>query len=132
MQQARATLEDARIRWSVASPNDRALWAIKWAAERATHSITEGNANRQPIVERGDIEYVWVQPLTWSPFRIEAILISEPTSPLQCSRVAGEMVSFPIEEAADWIHFASDAPDAPFEGGYTVRVLEDHYGKPGR
>lgn len=118
--EARRTVSDARQRWMLAKPAERSLWAVKWAAPLASASAS-GDASAT--------EHVWVQPVNWSPFRIEGVLLSSPTAPLECGRSRGEIASFPIDELTDWIHFASEAPDAAFEGGYTVRVLEEKYGK---
>lgn len=118
--EARRTANDARERWTIAKAAEHRLWAVKWAAPLADSS----SGDHVP-----PMEYVWVQPVNWSPFRIEGVLLSVPTAPLECRRVQGEMVSFPIDELSDWMHFASESPGAAFEGGYTVRVLEEKYGK---
>lgn len=125
--QARTTLDDARQRWTVATPADRGLWAVKWAAPiAATHSSAS-----MPAGEGGLAEHVWVRPVNWSPFRIEGALLSQPTLPLECGRVQGEIVAFPADEVSDWVHFASPAQNAAFEGGFTLRVLEGRFGPPG-
>lgn len=118
--QAQQSLEDARKRWAVAKPAERSLWAVKWAAP-----LRIDPDSRSPRT----IEYVWVQPVNWSPFRIEGVLLSTPTSPLDCGRSRGEIVGFPIDELTDWMHVASEAPDAAFEGGFSVKVLEARYGR---
>jgi uncharacterized protein YegJ (DUF2314 family) len=126
MAEARRTLDDARHRWSVAKPDERALWAVKWAAPLALES------SAHPSVD-SPIEHVWVQPINWSPFRIEGVLLSQPLRPLDCGRNAGELVSFPADQLADWLHYAADPatnPNAPFEGGFTVKALEQAYGRP--
>jgi hypothetical protein len=155
MAEARRTLDDARQRWSVAKPDERALWAVKWAAPLALDSSEQPSANshqpsaisRQPTANNSHssladsqqptadslTEHVWVQPINWSPFRVEGVLLSKPLRPLECGRSAGELVSFPIDELADWLHYAADPatnPDAPFEGGFTVKTLEQTYGRP--
>jgi hypothetical protein len=162
MADARRTLDDARQRWSVAKPDERALWAVKWAAPLALDSSDQPSANsdqssansnqpsptsRHPSAKTNRssvadsqqptadslIEHVWVQPINWSPFRIEGVLLSQPLRPLDCGRNAGELVSFPADQLADWLHYAADPatnPNAPFEGGFTVKALEQAYGKP--
>ena len=105
--QARATAGDARKRW-LDRPDDR--WAIKWAA----------------ATEAGGVEHVWVEPMRWSLFRIEGRLVSPPREPLACGRTLQEFVSFPTEELSDWIV----TTETRREGGYTIKVLEDHFGQP--
>jgi uncharacterized protein YegJ (DUF2314 family) len=119
--QARATASEARRRWNAADANDRQRWFIKWTAP-VDAATTEGE-------ER--VEHVWVRPLTWSAFRIEGILQSQPVTQLACGKSLGEIVSFPIDELSDWMHLSSE-PDAdpPFDGGFTVKVLEQRFGKP--
>lgn len=127
--EARRTLDDARQRWSVSKPAERGLWAVKWAAPLgAALPSTTHAAEPSTRVSSDSTEHVWVQPLTWSAFRIEGVLLSTPTAPLECGRRAGERVSFPIDEVSDWIHFATAQGDSAFEGGYTVKVLREHFG----
>lgn len=119
IEQARKTAETARARWTQADDADRAHWAIKWAA---------------PTFDQR-IEYVWVRPVNWSPFRIEGVLMSQPVAELECGKREGELVSFAIEELADWVHSFDSPPhvgEGEFEGGFTVRVLEERFGKPPR
>lgn len=130
-EEAQRTLPDARMRWVVASPSQRLLWAVKWAAPRSESTASEVSVNREALADHGSVEHVWVQPVTWSAFRIEGTLLSNPTAPLEAGKTRGEAVSFPIDEVSDWIHFAGEEPGAAFEGGFTVRVLEERYGKPG-
>lgn len=130
-EEAQRTLPDARMRWVVASPSRRLLWAVKWASPRNVNAPGELSANREAPADHGSVEHVWVQPVTWSAFRIEGTLLSNPTAPLEAGKTRGETVSFPIDEVSDWIHFAGEESDAAFEGGFTVRVLEERYGKPG-
>jgi hypothetical protein len=126
---AQATLNDARQRWAVSKPGERTLWAVKWAAPLAPPPSSDPAHDAGGNVEkRGTDEHVWVRPLNWSAFRIEGVLLSDPTSTLECRRTRGEIVSFPIEEVSDWVHFASEAPESAFEGGYTMKVLEEKYG----
>lgn len=127
--EARRTLDDARQRWSVAKPHERALWAVKWAAPLAPHAGDQDQA--PPVAGDESVEHIWVRPLTWSAFRIEGTLLSAPTRALESGRTSGEIVGFPIDEVSDWIHFASPQADAAFEGGFTVRVLEERYGEAG-
>ncbi len=128
--EARRTLDDARQRWNVAKPQERALWAVKWAAPLARHGEGQGPATTPP--EAGEsVEHIWVRPLTWSAFRVEGVLLSTPTRALECGRTSGEIVGFPIDEISDWIHFASEQANAAFEGGFTVRVLQERYGDAG-
>lgn len=116
--QARATAEQARKDFLTATPTEKTRWWVKWGAT----TVNE------------EVEHVWVQPLNWSPFRIEGLLASSPLAELTCGKSVGELVSFPIEELSDWIHFTGDSPDPtlndPHEGGFTARVLESHYGTP--
>jgi uncharacterized protein YegJ (DUF2314 family) len=117
--QARATADEARTRWLADDPAHRDRWAIKWAAPTADDRI----------------EHVWVQPVNWSLHRIEGILTSEPINELTSGQKRGDLVSFPIEELSDWVHYVSD-PKGPAdnrdlnEGGYTMKVLKDRYGSP--
>jgi hypothetical protein len=127
---ARKSLDDARQRWAIAKPAERGLWAVKWAAPLAPPLSQSAPASEPAAAGAASVEHIWVQPINWSPFRIEGVLLSTPRGALECGRSAGEIVSFPIDELSDWIHFASEAPDAPFEGGYSVKVLEEAYGKP--
>ncbi len=130
--EAHRTRDDARQRWSMAKPEERALWAVKWAAPLAPSGSDGATpAGSQQPTANSRIEHIWVQPINWSPFRIEGVLLSEPVHALDCGRSVGEVVSFPIDELSDWLHFASDPatnPDTPFEGGFTVKVLEEKYG----
>src|SRR5262245_39893069 len=130
-EQARATAAEAHARWAVASAEDRGRWAIKWAAPAASSA----SADRAPAVE-----HVWVVPLTWSAFRIEGVLSSGPINELAGGHRQGDLVSFPIEEMSDWIHFtdgevsssgpASTDPHGAVEGGFTIKVLEARFGRP--
>jgi uncharacterized protein YegJ (DUF2314 family) len=112
--EARRTADEARETWQVTPPARRDHWAIKWAA---------------PTEDEG-VEQVWVQPLHWSPFRIEGRLVSEPRAALVCGKRGGDLVSFPADELTDWIHLPTGDWNGPREGGFTVKVLEERYGKP--
>ena len=115
--EAQATAEDARVRWSVAEPEDRARWAIKWKAETAD----------------GGVEYLWVQPVHWSAFRVEGVLVTEPVAELAepaSGRTGGDLVGFPVEALVDWVHYDTDDLRGPREGGFTINVLEGRFGRP--
>jgi len=117
IKQAQATAETARARWAAAHENERERWAIKWAA---------------PTTDR-QAEHVWVRPVNWSPFRVEGVLISQPVVDLECGRREGELVSFPVEELSDWIHYLDESAanaGREFEGGFTVQSLEARFGRP--
>jgi uncharacterized protein YegJ (DUF2314 family) len=114
-ERARASMDDARTRWAAATEDERRSWAIKWAA---------------PTVG-GGVEYVWVEPLTWSTHRIEGRLASPPQHELTCGRTKDELVGFPAEELADWVHYLEGDPTGPREGGFTVDVLERRFGRVG-
>ncbi|MHC5027277.1 MAG: DUF2314 domain-containing protein [Planctomycetota bacterium] len=109
--EAHATMDRAREAWQATDARGRADWAIKWQA-RAT---------------QGRTEYVWVEPLNWSPFRVEGRLLSRPNWPLECDAVPGDIVSFPIEELSDWVR---RLPGGTREGGFTISALEAEYGPP--
>jgi uncharacterized protein YegJ (DUF2314 family) len=112
--EARRTAAEARETWQITPPDRRDWWAIKWAAPTTADTV----------------EQVWVQPLHWSAFRIEGRLVSEPRAALVCGRAGGELVSFPVEELTDWIHLTTGDWNGPREGGFTVAVLEERYGRP--
>lgn len=116
--QARATAETARQTWAAATPDDRKQWWVKWAAPTADERI----------------EHVWVQPVNWSPFRVEGVLASQPLTQLECEHSLGELVSFPIEELSDWVHLLAPPTDqnalGSFDGGFTVKALEGKFGPP--
>ena len=111
---ARRTADDARKRWSETPPDDRASWAIKWRA-------TTGD---------GGHEFVWVEPIAWSGFRIEGRLASPPQRPLACGRGRDELVSFPADELADWVRYARADFSGKHEGGFTMEALEQSFGPP--
>jgi uncharacterized protein YegJ (DUF2314 family) len=118
---ARATSAEARQNWLKADETQRQNWYIKWAAPTADQSV----------------EHVWVQPINWSQFRVEGRLVNAPVRELIDGKAEGDVVSFPIEELSDWIHAAnatSGAIDfnAPYEGGYTVKLLQQKFGSPRR
>ena len=120
--QARQTAPDARSRWLVANEQERSSWAIKWAA---------------PTIA-GGVEYVWVQPVNWSAFRIEGRLASPPQNELMCGALLDDVVGFATEELADWVRYIpantiNDTTDATGastrEGGFTIDVLEQRFGR---
>ena len=113
--EARSTAEEARRRWSAASPRERSGWAVKWAAPTA----------------EGTDEHVWVTPVSWSPFRIEGVLSSAPEGDLLCGRVQGQIVGFSTDELSDWVLLLDGRIDGRREGGFTIVVLERHFGPPG-
>lgn len=106
--EARATAAEARARWALASSDEREWWSVKWGAPTTS----------------GDIEHIWVTPVSWSGFRIEGWLANEPIAELECGRRLGQMVSFPIDELSDWVHFLEQRFDGPREGGFTIDALE--------
>jgi uncharacterized protein YegJ (DUF2314 family) len=116
--QARATAPDARLRWLGSSPEERQRWAVKWAAPTTGDSI----------------EHVWVRPVNWTRFRIEGVLATQPINELAGGKSLGELVSFPIDELSDWALFASSNGGMNFQrtidGGFTMRLLEERYGRP--
>jgi uncharacterized protein YegJ (DUF2314 family) len=131
--QARATAADARLRWMALAPQDRARWAVKWAAP-----VAPADADATDADDSGGVEHVWVRPINWSPFRIEGVLASEPVQAIAGGKSLGDVVSFPIDELSDWVCFAGDAKDSlgdtslvrPVEGGFTLEILESRYGRP--
>jgi len=106
---ARETMDDARVRWQAATEKDRARWAVLWAA---------------PTSE-GGVEYLWVLPATWSEFRIEGALANPPQHELASGRQLDAIVSFPIEEFADWAVFEDESFETVENGGFTLRAIEE-------
>ncbi len=104
---ARKTLHEARTRWTQADETDRLRWAVKWVAP----------------LDNGEVEYVWVHPTHWSPFRVEGVLLNEPVHALLIGASSGDAVSFPDEEICDWIHLPRPGTNAPAEGGFTNDAL---------
>lgn len=126
--QARLTAADARERWLESPESERTNWAVKWAAPL---QYDRGNDNDEKAETDSDaVEHVWVMPMHWSPFRIEGVLISDPVNTLHNERARGDLVSFPIEELSDWVHFVKGDPDGARVGGFTIDALEATYGKP--
>ena len=87
-------------------------------------------AGRQGVEssDRSPVEHVWVRPLEWSPFRIEGVLLSAPRADI--GALQGDLVSFPIEELSDWVHMIDVNGAAGRDGGFTLEVLERHFGAP--
>jgi uncharacterized protein YegJ (DUF2314 family) len=75
------------------------------------------------------VEYLWVTPLHWSPFRVEGRLANPPQRELPGGAQLGDIVSFPAEQFVDWVHFTEQRVDGPREGGFTIDVLEDRFGR---
>ncbi len=115
IEQARSTAAAARRKWASQPEEARTFWAVKWAAPTSD----------------GGIEHVWVQPTSWTRHRIEGWLASPPQGPLACGRVQGDLVSFPAEALSDWARFTAGSWEHPVEGGFSIRVLEARYGRPG-
>ncbi|HRP63140.1 MAG TPA: DUF2314 domain-containing protein [Phycisphaerales bacterium] len=117
MAQARETADEARTRWQASPESARMRWAVKWAAPNES---SEADDEAEPSVE-----YVWVLPLHWSPFRVEGILASDPIMPLACKAREGDLVSFSIEELADWVYINDEGA---IEGGFTAAVIAARHG----
>jgi uncharacterized protein YegJ (DUF2314 family) len=105
---ARETAEAARRRWLETPAAGRSRWAVKWAARTVD----------------GGIEHLWVEPVRWSPFRVEGRLANPPSRELVTGKRRDDLVGFPLDDLADWVHFATDDPEGPREGGFTIDVLE--------
>ena len=114
MDVALASVDQERENWLKSSEEQKQRWAIKWGASTADSRI----------------EYVWVRPLAWSQHRIEGVLANSPLNELTCGKILGDLVSFPVEEMADWISFLHDDFSGPYEGGYTLEILTERYGTP--
>lgn len=113
--EARSTLEPARERWAAEQAADAAgHWSLKWAAPTAT----------------GTTEYLWVEPIRWSPFRVEGRLASAPREPLACGKGQDEPVQFPIEQVVDWVRYEGRGFSGMRQGGYTMDALARVFGEP--
>ena len=123
MAEARRTAAEARRRWYHAPAGQRANWYVKWAAPTA--ASVSGSLDGS---KTGGAEYVWVQPASWSAFRIEGRLASPPQSALACGKQRDEVVSFPAEQLADWLYLAEGRMNGRREGGFTVDLLEGRFG----
>ncbi|MDY7107260.1 MAG: DUF2314 domain-containing protein [Planctomycetota bacterium] len=120
---ARATAERARLRWRATPTDEREGWAIRWAA---------------PTADDG-LEYLWVEPIHWSRHRVEGRLANPPQRELACGKHLDDLVSFPIEQLADWIAPPGEGISEPGDaeraagetrtGGFTVRLMEKRYGR---
>lgn len=109
IEKARATMDQARIRWSQADADERRRWAVKWAAP----------------LESGAVEYLWVTPEHWSPFRVEGVLLNDPVHALLDGAQRGDSVSFPAEELCDWMRLPKQSDGGPIEGGFTNAALTE-------
>jgi uncharacterized protein YegJ (DUF2314 family) len=116
---ARQTMEDARLRFNADAPEDRSRWLINWAAQVVADDAA---------AELQAVEHVWVMPLNWSPFRVEGVLMSQPVRDLACGKTRDELVSFPIEELADWRCTCPDVQPGDAQGGFTIAALKSRYG----
>jgi len=116
--QARESAEEARLRWTDAVLSERrSQWMVKWSAPVSWRD------------ESGEtVEHVWMRPVEWSPFRIEGVLLSSPRADI--GAIEGELVSFPVEQVSDWVHIAEVNGAQTREGGFTLEVLEKHFGMP--
>ncbi len=114
VQEARATAETARLRWVEDGDAATGRWAIKWAAP----------------TKAGTTEYLWVEPIRWSPFRVEGRLASAPHDPLTSGRQVNEPVNFPVEQLIDWVRFAEPDFSGAREGGFTIDALAARFGDP--
>jgi uncharacterized protein YegJ (DUF2314 family) len=119
-QQARDAAESARLDWLDSVLTDRKHnWMINWAAPVPGGQDLEGGSR---------VEHVWIRPIEWSPFRIEGVLLSAPRADIGAAQ--GDLVSFPVEQLSDWVHVIEMNGAAGREGGYTLEVLERHFGAP--
>ena len=126
--QARRTADQARRQWNASAVNERDRWAVKWAAPVLRASDTDSASN----MDRPPTEHVWVLPVSWNAWRIEGVLASTPRH--RIGYAGGDLVGFPTDELADWIHTLDGPVDEAFdgkrEGGFTVQVLERVFGPP--
>lgn len=115
--EARESAEAARLQWADAVLSDRRTrWLVKWVAPKVGGEGPD------------DVEHVWVRPLEWSPFRIEGVLVTDPRADIGSRE--GELVAFAIEQLSDWVHFVDAGGIETREGGFTLEVLERHFGTP--
>ena len=112
MAEARNTAFGQSETWRNTRPELQDRWAIKWAAPTAEDRV----------------EYVWVRPVSWTRHRIEKILANSPQNELACAKTLGEPVSFPAAQLADWLHFQTENFEGPYEGGFTVSILNERFG----
>lgn len=112
MAEARNTAFGQSETWRNTRPELQDRWAIKWAAPTAEDRV----------------EYVWVRPVSWTRHRIEGILANSPQNELACAKTLGEPVSFPAAQLADWLHFQTENFEGPYEGGFTVSILNERFG----
>jgi uncharacterized protein YegJ (DUF2314 family) len=114
IEEAQKSAPQAQQQFATALPHERLRFLVLWMAPTAD----------------GSREFVWVRPVTWSPFRIEGELLSQPTAPLEAGSTAGDSISFPIEQLADWIIFESSRPGQPAQGAATLSEIEKRVGTP--
>lgn len=108
---ARKTLDEARIRWQARQRGNgeaKSFWAVKW---------------RAPTVD-GGAEYVWVEPMTWSAFRVEGRLASPPQRALACGKSRDDLVGFSADELVDWVRYDDADFGGAYEGGFTIAALD--------
>lgn len=111
---AQKSAQAAQQQFSAAIPAEQVRYAILWMAATAD----------------GAREFVWVRPVKWSPFRVEGVLLSEPVHELECGRLAGELVSFPVEDLADWVILDTTQAGKVDQGAATIRAIEQRIGAP--
>lgn len=109
IERARAGLDAARTRWTVGDSDERARWHVLWRATPA----------------EGPAEHLWVQPVHWSPFRVEGRLASPPRSRLVPEAGLGDLVSIPTDAIIDW---RRRGPDGSIDGDALRRLLERRHG----
>jgi len=114
IEEAQRTAHEAREQFNKALPHERVRYALQWMARTVD----------------GSREFVWVRPVEWSPFRIEGVLLSQPTGELEVGAVPGELVSFPIEELADWVILDDNHPGTAVKGATTLNAIEQRIGTP--
>ena len=116
IEQARKSADSAREQWRNTPKSMRQQWAVKWAAP----------------TEEGGREYIWIQPMHWSRFRIEGRLLSEPSGPLEDRAERGDLLAFSADELVDWVRLSASETARVQAGGFTIKVLEERFGEPGR
>lgn len=114
MKEAQRTAAAAQAEFVASLPHERLQYLVLWMATTAD----------------GSCELVWVRPVSWSPFRIEGELKSEPTNTLESGAAAGDMVSFPIEELADWLVRDPAQANRIVKGASTLKAIEQRVGSP--
>ena len=112
--QAQKTAPAAREQFNDSLPHEQLNFLVLW----------------QTRTTDGSREFVWVRPVSWSPFRIEGDLLSEPTATLESGGLPGELVSFPVEELADWVILDANIPGRAAKGAATLSAIEQRVGTP--